>query len=78
MMINDADCDIEPLRETDFQSGQGMDDASATAGHCIEMAKLATLSTSKLPGTYREADPVKLAEQSDWTSTRMLRRTILM
>ncbi|KIV88647.1 hypothetical protein PV10_08311 [Exophiala mesophila] len=42
MMINDDDCDIEPLRETDFEYGED-DKPPVGAGHCIEMTKLATL-----------------------------------
>ncbi|KEF62525.1 uncharacterized protein A1O9_00498 [Exophiala aquamarina CBS 119918] len=47
MMINDDDCDIEPLRETDFELGTDGKPLSG-AGYCIEMAKLATLSMSPL------------------------------
>lgn len=43
MMINDDDCDIEPLCETDFEHG-GDEKPPLGAGHCIEMTKLAGLS----------------------------------
>ena len=43
MMINDDDCDIEPLRETDFEQGED-EKPPFGAGHCIEMTKLAAMS----------------------------------
>lgn len=43
-MINDADCDIERLREADFQVDEG--EILSTADHCIELANLGTLSKS--------------------------------
>lgn len=41
-MINDADCDIERLRETDFDIDAGQ--ILSTSDHCIELANLGTLS----------------------------------
>ncbi|ETI19939.1 hypothetical protein G647_08954 [Cladophialophora carrionii CBS 160.54] len=43
MMIDDDDCDVEPLRETDFEHGED-EKPPLGAGHCIEMTKLAALS----------------------------------
>lgn len=43
MMINDDDCDIEPLHETDFESGVS-GEPPLGAGHTIEMTKLAAMS----------------------------------
>lgn len=56
MMINDDDCDIEPLRETDFEDGYATAGAIASADHCIEMCKLAVLSELSHVHSSREAD----------------------
>ncbi|KAJ9611622.1 hypothetical protein H2200_004806 [Cladophialophora chaetospira] len=42
MVINDDDCDVEPLRETDFECDENGTPPPG-AGHCIEMTKLAAL-----------------------------------
>lgn len=44
MMINDDDCDIEPLREADFECGTN-GEPPLGSGHCIQMTNLASLST---------------------------------
>ncbi len=44
MIINDDDCDVEPLCLTDFECDEN-EMQPLGAMHCIEMTKLATLST---------------------------------
>ncbi len=45
MIINDDDCDIEPLCLTDFECDEN-ETPPPGARHCVEMTKLATLSTT--------------------------------
>ncbi len=53
MIINDDDCDIEPLYLSDFECDEN-ETPPPGARHCVEMTKLATLSMCHQKSRARE------------------------